>query len=153
MSVDRTRAEEVIQQLLIQLEELREAIRVVQTRSLALSSELQEIRIAYDTLGEIQKLSQQDVFASLDRNGYVFVKAKLLSVDEAIVRLGKEYYISLPIDKAKNVLMEYEKELTEELRETETELRKLTELYNQIQKKIQEYVAMLQKSSISEKRS
>ena len=144
MSVDRAGAEEAIQQLLLQLEELREAIRVVQTRSLAISSELQEIRIAYETLNSIQKLSQQDVFTSLDRNGYVFVKARLASIDEAIVRVGREYYVSLPIDKAKGVLMEYEKELADELREAEAELKKLTELYNQIQKKMQEYVAVLQ---------
>jgi prefoldin alpha subunit len=145
MSSEKTRLEEAIQQLLAQLDELREAIRVVQARSLALSSEIQEIRMAYETLSNIQKLAHREVLASLDRNGYVFTKAQLLVTDEAIVRIGKEYYAALPIDKAKSILTDYEKDLTEELRETESELRKLTELYNQVQKRIQEYVTSLQR--------
>jgi len=145
MSSERARLEEAIQQLLVQLDELREAIRVVQARSLTLSSEIQEIRMAYETLSNIQRVSQREVLASLDRNGYVFAKAQLLVTDEAIVRIGKEYYTALPIDKVKSILTEYEKDLTEELKETEAELRRLTELYSQIQKRVQEYVASLQR--------
>jgi prefoldin alpha subunit len=151
MSSERARLEEAIQQLLVQLDELREAIRVVQARTLAISSEIQEIRMAFETLSSVQKLTQREVLASLDRNGYVFAKAQLLATDEALVRIGKEYYAVLPIDKVKSILTEYEKDLTEELRETEAELRRLTELYNQIQRRVQEYAASLQRLRSSEK--
>jgi prefoldin alpha subunit len=151
MSSERARLEEAIQQLLVQLDELREAIRVVQARTLAISSEIQEIRMAFETLSSVQKLTQREVLASLDRNGYVFAKALLLATDEALVRIGKEYYAVLPVDKVKSILTEYEKDLTEELRETEAELRRLTELYNQIQRRVQEYVASLQRLRSSEK--
>ncbi|MCC6046318.1 MAG: prefoldin subunit alpha [Ignisphaera sp.] len=151
MSSERARLEEAIQQLLVQLDELREAIRVVQARTLAISSEIQEIRMAFETLSSVQKLTQREVLASLDRNGYVFAKALLLATDEALVRIGKEYYAVLPIDKVKSILTEYEKDLTEELRETEAELRRLTELYNQIQRRVQEYAASLQRLRSSEK--
>jgi prefoldin subunit 5 len=57
----------------------------------------------------------------------------------------------LPVDKVKSILTEYEKDLTEELRETEAELRRLTELYNQIQRRVQEYAASLQRLRSSEK--
>jgi prefoldin alpha subunit len=151
MSSERARLEEAIQQLLVQLDELREAIRVVQARTLAISSEIQEIRMAFETLSSVQKLTQREVLASLDRNGYVFAKALLLATDEALVRIGKEYYAVLPIDRVKSILTEYEKDLTEELRETEAELRRLTELYNQIQRRVQEYAASLQRLRSSEK--
>jgi prefoldin alpha subunit len=151
MSSERARLEEAIQQLLVQLDELREAIRVVQARTLAISSEIQEIRMAFETLSSVQKLTQREVLASLDRNGYVFAKVLLLATDEALVRIGKEYYAVLPIDKVKSILTEYEKDLTEELRETEAELRRLTELYNQIQRRVQEYAASLQRLRSSEK--
>jgi prefoldin alpha subunit len=151
MSSERARLEEAIQQLLVQLDELREAIRVVQARTLAISSEIQEIRMAFETLSSVQKLTQREVLASLDRNGYVFAKALLLATDEALVRIGKEYYAVLPVDKVKSILTEYEKDLTEELRETEAELRRLTELYNQIQRRVQEYAASLQRLRSSEK--
>jgi prefoldin alpha subunit len=151
MSSERARLEEAIQQLLVQLDELREAIRVVQARTLAISSEIQEIRMAFETLSSVQKLTQREVLASLDRNGYVFAKVLLLATDEALVRIGKEYYAVLPIDRVKSILTEYEKDLTEELRETEAELRRLTELYNQIQRRVQEYAASLQRLRSSEK--
>lgn len=143
---DRTRIEEAAQQLLAQLEELRNAIRVVQSRSISLSNEIQEIRLAYETLSSIQRYGQRDTLASLDREGYVFVKIKLDDVDRAVIRITKDLYAVLPIDNAKNVLSLYEKDLMSELQETEGELKRLTDLYNQLQKKLQEYLAVLSRS-------
>lgn len=143
---DKTRIEEAAQQLLAQLEELRNAIRVVQSRSISLSNEIQEIRLAYETLSSIQRYGQRDTLASLDREGYVFVKIKLDDVDRAVIRITKDLYAVLPIDNAKNVLSLYEKDLMSELQETEGELKRLTDLYNQLQKKLQEYLAVLSRS-------
>lgn len=143
---DRTRIEEAAQQLLAQLEELRNAIRVVQSRSISLSNEIQEIRLAYETLSSIQRYGQRDTLASLDREGYVFVKIKLDDVDRAVIRITKDLYAVLPIDNAKNVLSLYEKDLMSELQETEGELKRLTDLYNQLQKKLQEYLTVLSRS-------
>ncbi|ADM28217.1 hypothetical protein Igag_1414 [Ignisphaera aggregans DSM 17230] len=135
--------EEIAQQLILQLNELRNAIQLVQGRSLAISSELQEIRLAYETLSTIRKFSQSNVLASLDRQGYVFVKMHLAESDRAIVRISRDLYALLPIENAMNILSMYEKDLISELRETEAELKKLNELYEQLQKKLQEYLAIL----------
>lgn len=135
--------EEIAQQLVLQLNELRNAIQLVQGRSLAISSELQEIRLAYETLSTIRKFSQSNVLTSLDRQGYVFMKTYLAESDRAIVRIGRDLYALLPIENAMNVLSVYEKDLITELRETEAELKKLNELYEQLQKKLQEYLAIL----------
>uniref|UniRef100_A0A7C5TI34 Prefoldin subunit alpha n=1 Tax=Ignisphaera aggregans TaxID=334771 RepID=A0A7C5TI34_9CREN len=143
---DRSRIEEAAQQLLVQLEELRNAIRVVQSRSIALSNEIREIRLAYETLSSIQRYGQKDTLASLDREGYVFVKIKLDDVDKAVIRITKDLYAVLPIDNVKNVLSSYEKDLVVELQETEAELKKLSDLYNQLQRKLQEYLATLSRS-------
>ena len=145
-SEERARIEEAAQQIIVQLEELRNAIRVVQSRSLTLSNEIQEIRLAYETLSSIQRYGQRDTLASLDREGYVFVKIKLDDVDKAVIRITKDLYAVLPIDNIKTVLSLYEKDLVNELQETEAELKKLSDLYNQLQKKLQEYLATLSRS-------
>uniref|UniRef100_A0A7C4D3M2 Prefoldin subunit alpha n=1 Tax=Ignisphaera aggregans TaxID=334771 RepID=A0A7C4D3M2_9CREN len=142
---DRIDVERAVQQLLVQLEELRAAIRILQNRSLALTSEIQEIRIAYETLTNIQQHSQRDVMASLDRQGYVYVKVKLEDIEKAVVRIGRDFYVFLPIDNAKNVLLNFEKDVMEELRRTEAELKQLTSIYEQLQTKLQEYLALLSK--------
>ncbi|MCS7110727.1 MAG: hypothetical protein N3D82_04755 [Ignisphaera sp.] len=145
-SQDRARIEEAAQQLLLQLEELRNAIRIVQSQSITLSNEIQEIRLAYETLSSIQKYGQRDTLASLDREGYVFVKIKLDDVDKAVIRISKDLYALLPIDSVKNVLSIYEKDLASKLQETESELKRLSDLYNQLQKKLQEHLATLARS-------
>ncbi|MEM4040647.1 MAG: prefoldin subunit alpha [Ignisphaera sp.] len=142
---DSIDVERAVQQLLVQLEELRAAIRILQNRSLALTSEIQEIRIAYETLTNIQQHSQRDVMASLDRQGYVYVKVKLEDIEKAVVRIGRDFYVFLPIDNAKNVLLNFEKDVMEELRRTEAELKQLTSIYEQLQTKLQEYLALLSK--------
>jgi len=144
MASDRKKIEEALQQLLLQLDELREAIRLVQSRSLAIASEIQEIRMAYETLSNIQKTSEKTVLVALDRNCYVFIKVQILSNDEATIRIGKDYYATVPIENAKKILIEYEKELTESLKQTEAELKRLNDIYTQLQRKIQEYVVALQ---------
>ncbi|MEM1541225.1 MAG: prefoldin subunit alpha [Ignisphaera sp.] len=144
-SPDRIDVERAVQQLLVQLEELRTAIRILQNRSLALTSEIQEIRIAYETLTNIQQHSQKDVMASLDRQGYVYVKVRLEDIEKAVVRVGKDFYVLLPIDNTKNVLLDFEKDVMEELRKTEAELKQLTSIYEQLQTKLQEYLALLSK--------
>lgn len=143
---DRAKIEEAAQQLLIQLEELRNAIRAIQSRSITLSNEIQEIRLAYETLSSIQRYGQKDTLASLDREGYVFIKIKLDDIDKALIRISRDLYAVLPIDNVKNVLSLYEKDLINELQETESELKRLSELHNQLQRKLQEYLAILAKS-------
>lgn len=144
MSVaDRSELERSVQHLFLQLEELRAAIKILQDRSIVLSNEIQEIRMAYETLTNIQQLNQTKVMASLDRQGYVYVRVHLESVDKAVVRIGRDLYTVVPIDVAKNVLLSFEKDLVEELRRVEAELKHLTSLYSQIQAKLQEQLSIL----------
>ncbi len=142
-SLREENVEEIAQQLVLQLNELRNAIQLVQNRALAISGELQEIRLAYETLSTIRKFGQNNVLASLDRQGYVFMRMNLAEFDQAIVRIGRDLYALLPIENVMNILSMYEKDLISELRETEAELKKLNELYEQLQKKLQEYLAIL----------
>lgn len=139
----RSELEKTIQQLFAQLEELRTAIRALQDRSIALSGEIQEIRMAYETLTTIQQHNQTDVMASLDRQGYVYVRVHLENTDKAIVRVGRDLYALVPIDTAKNVLIGFERDLTDELRKVEAELKQLMNMYTQLQNKLQEYISIL----------
>uniref|UniRef100_A0A7C2VFS4 Prefoldin subunit alpha n=1 Tax=Ignisphaera aggregans TaxID=334771 RepID=A0A7C2VFS4_9CREN len=142
-AVSRTEAEKAVQQLFAQLEELKAAIQALQNRSLEISAEIQEIKLAYETISTIQQLGQVETMSSLDRRGYAYVRTRLESTDKALIRIGHDLYALVPIDTAKNVLVNIEKDVTEELRRVEAELKQLTGLYTQIQKKLQEYVAIL----------
>lgn len=143
--IDKSELEKTVQQMLLQLEELRTAIKLLQDKSIMLSSEVQEMRMAYDTLNNIQKLNQVEVMSSLDRQGYVYVKVRLENIDKAIVRIGRDFYAVVPIDTAKNVLLSFEKDVVDELRKVEAELKQLTNIYSQLQNKLQEYVSILTK--------
>jgi prefoldin alpha subunit len=142
-SISRADIEKNVQQLYMQLEELRAAIQALQTRSLELTNEIQEIRLAYETLSSIQQYGQSDTLTSLDRYGYVYVKVQLIDKDKAIVRITKDLYALLPIDEAKNILLSFERDITDELRKVEADLKQLLSIYNQVQKKLQEYLALL----------
>jgi prefoldin subunit 5 len=63
--------------------------------------------------------------------------------DKAVVRIGKDLYALVPIDEAKNILLNFEKDVTDELRKVEADLKQLVGIYNQIQGKLQEYLSML----------
>ncbi|MCC6015879.1 MAG: prefoldin subunit alpha [Desulfurococcaceae archaeon] len=142
-AISRADIEKNVQQLYMQLEELRAAIQALQTRSLELTNEIQEIRLAYETLSSIQQYGQSDTLTSLDRYGYVYVKVQLIDKDKAIVRITKDLYALLPIDEAKNILLSFERDITDELRKVEADLKQLLSIYNQVQKKLQEYLALL----------
>ncbi len=143
-SVDRRKLEEGVRELAEQLNELREAIQVAQNRVLAISSELDELRLAFETLNTIEKYGgQREALLALDRRGYAYVKASISVSDKAIVHIGQDLYVLIPLDKAKNVLASRERDLITALREAEAEFRKLNELYLQLQRKLQEYVTAL----------
>ena len=141
--VSKEELEKVVQQLYLQLEELRTAIKALQDRSLLISNEISEVRMAYETLTNIQQLNQSDVMASLDRYGYVYVRVHLENTDRAVVRIGRDLYAVVPIDVAKNILMNFEKDLTDELRKIEADLKQLTSIYTQLQNKLQEHLSAL----------
>ncbi len=146
--VDRRKLEEAVKELADQLNELREAIQVAQNRVLAISSELDELRLAFETLNTIEKYGgQREALVALDRRGYAYVKANISISDKAVVHIGQDLYVLLPLDKAKNVLASRERDLIAALREAEAELRKLNELYLQLQRKLQEYVSALSQQS------
>lgn len=141
--MSRSDIEKNVQQLYIQLEEVRTAIQALQARSLELTNEIREIRLAYETLSLIQQYNQTDTLASLDRYGYVYVKVSLVSMDKAIVRIGRDIYALVSMDEAKNILLNFEKDLADELRKVEAELKQLLSIYNQLQGKLQEYLSIL----------
>ncbi len=147
-SVDRRKIEESVRELAEQLNELKEAIQIAQNRVLAISNELDELRLAFETLNTIEKYSgQREALLALDRRGYAYVKANISVSDKVVVHIGQDLYVLLPLDKAKNVLVSRERDLITALREAEAELRKLNELYLQLQKKLQEYVTALSQQS------
>ena len=141
---DRKKLEEAINEITAQLNELREAIQIVQNRIAAISSELNELRLAFETLNTIEKYSgQREALLALDRRGYAYIRAHIIVSDKAIVHIGQDIYVSLPLDKAKSVLSMRERDLISALREAEAEFRKLSDIYNQLQRKLQEYVTAL----------
>jgi len=144
-SLDKAEIEQSVQKLFLQLDELKTAIQALQTRSLELTNEIREIRLAYETLTNIQQYGQVDTMASLDRYGYVYVRIRLEGSDKAIVRIGRDLYVVAPVDTAKSILLNFEKDVTDELRKTEAELKQLLNIYSQIQNKLQEYLAILAK--------
>jgi len=143
---DRKKLEEATRQLALQLEELKNAIQVAQNRVVAISNEIEELRLAYETLSAVEKFQQNEALISLDRRGYAYLKTALSDIDRAIVYIGQDLYVSLPIEKAKSVLTAREKDMIAALREAEAELKKLTDLYNQLQRKLQDYITALGQS-------
>jgi len=128
--------EEELSQLLEGLEETRNAIVVVQSRINAIAGEINEIRMALEALNAFEKFQERSILVSLDRSGYAFIRAEAKSIDSVIVRLTRDFYMSLPISKARETLLLYEKDLSEALRDANIELQKLMDLYNKIQERI-----------------
>ncbi len=137
---EESRAEE-LGEMAKQLEELREAIRITQDRYNLVASELQELRLALNTISSVSKYKQQAVMVSLDRRGFAYVKASITDVDNIIVHIGQDLYAKLPIDKAQEILKAKERDYTTLLREIEAELRKLTELYAALDRKLREQLS------------
>jgi len=141
---DRKKLEEAINEITAQLNELREAIQMVQNRIAAISNELNELRLAFETLNTMERYgSQREALLALDRRGYAYIKANITVSDKAIVHIGQDIYVSLPLDRAKSILSMRERDLISALREAEAEFKKLSDIYTQLQKKLQEYVTAL----------
>lgn len=147
----RSELERTIQQLYLQLEELGAAIKILQDRSLLISNEIREIRMAYETLQTIQRLNSTNIMSSLDRYGYVYVKVRLDDTSKAIVRISRDFYAVVPIDIAKNILLSYEKDLQDDLRKIEADIKHLMNIYNQLQNKLQEQISILTKEEERQK--
>jgi len=137
--------EEAVRQLALQLEELKSYIEVAQNRVSTIASEIEEVRLAYETLTWLEKRVGEEALIALDRRGYSFIKTILPRDVKVYITLARDYVFELPIDKAKNILSTREKELMSTLRDAEADLKKLLELYNQINRKLQEYMALLSK--------
>ncbi len=142
-SETRSRTEEEIRVLTTQLSELQEAINAVQARLAALTSELEEVRLAIETISNVDRFKQCEVLVALDRKGYAYIRAQLQSLDKVLVHVGQNLYVVVPIDKAKSILAERERELSNAIQETEVELRKLMEVYTQLQKRLQSHIAAM----------
>jgi len=128
--------EEELGQLLEGLEETRNAIVAVQARINAIAGEINEIRMALEALNAFEKFQERSILVSLDRSGYAFIRAEAKNIDSVIVRITKDFYMALPINKARETLLLYEKDLSEALRDANIELQKLMDLYNKIQERI-----------------
>jgi len=128
--------EEELGQLLGGLEETRNAIVAVQARINAIAGEINEIRMALEALNAFEKFQERSILVSLDRSGYAFIRAEAKNIDSVIVRITRDFYMALPINKARETLLLYEKDLSEALRDANIELQKLTDLYNKIQERI-----------------
>jgi len=128
--------EEELGQLLEGLEETRSAIVAVQARINAIAGEINEIRMALEALNAFEKFQERSILVSLDRSGYAFIRAEAKNIDSVIVRITRDFYMALPINKARETLLLYEKDLSEALRDANIELQKLMDLYNKIQERI-----------------
>ncbi|NPA97728.1 MAG: prefoldin subunit alpha [Crenarchaeota archaeon] len=147
--VDREKLEQTVRQLAEQLEEIKSYIEIAQNRVSSIASEIEEVRASYESLSWIEKRSSEDTIVALDRRGYAFVKANLSNPPKILVSIGRDYVVELPIDKAKSVLSSREKELMSALRDAEADLRKLLELYNQLNRKLREYLSILAQTQSS----
>ncbi len=141
--VDVARLEQAVRQLAEQLEELKSYIEIAQNRVSSITSEIEELRASYEALTWLEKRSSNETLIALDRRGYAFVKVLIPDQEKVFVSLGRDYVVELPIDKAKSILSAREKELMAALRDAEADLRKLLELYNQLNRKLQEYLSLL----------
>jgi len=128
--------EEELGQLLEGLEETRNAIAVVQARINAIAGEINEIRMALEALNAFEKFQERSILVTLDRGGYALIRAEAKNIDSVIVRITRDFYMALPINKARETLLLYEKDLSEALRDANIELQKLMDLYNNIQERI-----------------
>jgi len=128
--------EEELGQLLEGLEETRNAIVAVQARINAIAGEINEIRMALEALNAFEKFQERSILVALDRSGYALIRAEAKNIDSVIVRITRDFYMALPISKAREMLLLYEKDLSEALHDANIELQKLMDLYNKIQERI-----------------
>ncbi len=145
--LDRAKIENIIRQLASQLNELQTYIEVAQSRVAMIRQEIEELRLSYETISKINERKERNVIVALDRRGYAFVRAELRDVDKVLITLAREYVVAVPPNKALEILMNRNKDLSTALREAEAELKKLLDLHAQIRQKLEEYVALLEQSS------
>jgi len=145
-STDRERLQQAVSQLATQIEELKKYIEIAQNRVLAIQNEINEIRMSLEAINSLEKASFNEAILALDRRGYAFIKATIPPQKSILVTIGNDYVVALPLDKARNLLNAREKDLISMLRDAEADLKKLLDLYNQMNRKLREYLAALTQS-------
>lgn len=118
--------------------------RYAENISSALSSivsELSELTLAKES---INKLSQQEkvneALISLDRSGYAYMRASIVSTKKVLVNIGANYYIVTDVskaieilDKRINELMDVRRKLEGELMTVSQKIEELKQILAQIQ--------------------
>jgi len=150
-SAERERLQQAVSQLASQIEELKKYIEIAQNRVLAIQNEINELRMCMEAINSLERASFSEAIIALDRRGYAFVKATIPHQKSVLVTIGNDYVVALPIEKARSILSARERDLISMLRDAEADLKKLLDLYNQMSRKLREYIAALAQSESQQK--
>jgi len=136
--------ESEVRSLVEQLEALKNYVNELQSRLQVALSELEEVRLARTTLTHIRESKDRRMLVALDRRGHALVYAELKDLNNVVLALGGDLYAKVPLDKAIEVLLEREKELERIASGIEGEIKKVTNLYNELAKKLQKQLSSSQ---------
>ena len=123
--------------------------RYAENISSALSSivsELSELTLAKES---INKLSQQEkvdeALISLDRSGYAYMRASIVSTKKVLVNIGANYYVVTDASKAIEILDKRINELMDVRRKLESELMAISQKIEELK----QVLAQIQATSLS----
>jgi len=136
--------ESEVRSLVEQLEALKNYVNELQSRLQVALSELEEVRLARTTLTHIRESKDRRMLVALDRRGHALVYAELKDLNNVVLALGGDLYAKVPLDKAIEVLLERERELERIASGIEGEIKKVTNLYNELAKKLQKQLSSSQ---------
>jgi len=136
--------ESEVRSLVEQLEAMKNYVNELQSRLQVALSELEEVRLARTTLTHIRESKDRRMLVALDRRGHALVYAELKDLNNVVLALGGDLYAKVPLDKAIEVLLERERELERIASGIEGEIKKVTNLYNELAKKLQKQLSSSQ---------
>lgn len=136
--------------LMAQLSDLRNYISALQAQIDKLITELTEVKSSENVVSELKIKAPDEVLAPADRRGHIMLRAKPVVVNTVVVHIGGDYYAELPLEKAIEILLSKEKELSNVLTQLRKELNKAAEYHDQLQLLVNSLIEQAQKQARSE---
>jgi len=140
-----SQSQQELRSLVEQLEALKSYIGELQARLQVVLNELEEVRLSRNTLTQLRDARDGSILVALDRRGHALVYAQIVDKEHVVIALGGDLYAKVPIERAIQVLTEREREIARIAGDIESEIKKVTNLYNEISKKLQQ--ALTQKGN------
>ncbi len=136
--------------LMAQLNDLRNYISALQAQIDNLIAELTEVKSSENVVSELKTKAPEEVLAPADRRGHVMLRAKPVTIDSVVVHIGGDNYTELPLEKAIEIVLSKEKELSNVLTQLRKELNKATDYHDQLQLLVNSLIAQAKKQAKSE---